>query len=301
MERLRHTYCRYDMVCDNPEGGEVEIVHMPDFFKDKPAIETSQRHVHPFYEVIWFKEGEGKHYVDFDEYLVAPNTVFFIAPGQVHSFDGNTNAKGYVMKICNGLLSSEVLPHDSTLLKYNVFNAHDSVPYMTIKPEVSDTLTRIVGEIEHEQQNVSAIGHSDYLRALIKMLIIEFERSFEVVNKSLFSTSKISHKSFLIFRRDVEHNFRKLHSVKEYAELLNVSTKTLANYVSECSQFTPLEIINNRIILEAKRILRYSDAMLKEVAYELGFDDPSYFIKFFKRQVGCTPAEYRSSRTGMDS
>lgn len=278
----------------------MEIVHMPDFFKDKPAIETSKRHVHPFYEVIWFMEGEGKHYVDFDEYPVAPNTVFFIAPGQVHSFDENTNAKGYVMKICNGLLSSEVLSREGTLLKYNVFNAHDSVPYLTIKPEVSHNLTRIVNEIEREQHNVSAIGHSDYLRALVKMLIIEFERSYEAVDESLFSPSKISHKSFLIFRRNVEHNFRKLHSVKEYAELLNVSTKTLTNYVSECSQFTPLEIINNRIILEAKRMLRYSDAMLKEVAYELGFDDPSYFIKFFKRQVGCTPAEYRALDTNVD-
>lgn len=297
MEQLKHTYCRYDMVCDNPKGSSMEVIRMPEFFNDKPAIETSQQHVHPFYEVVWFQEGKGTHYIDFNEYPVEPGTVFFIAPGQVHSFDKDAKGKGYkgfVLKICNGLLRSEELSENGVLLKYNIFNAYDRVPCIKLNPNVCDILERIIEDIERELTQSDVLGHTEYIRSLVKLLLIQFERSYKADEEQPFSPSKVSHKTFLEFRRDLEHNYRKLHSVKEYAALLNVSTKTLTNYVSECSAFTPLEIINHRITLEAKRLLRYSDYMIKEIAFELGFDDPSYFVKFFKRQAGCSPAEYRT-------
>ncbi|MCF0199032.1 MAG: helix-turn-helix domain-containing protein [Bacteroidaceae bacterium] len=294
MEHLKQTFCRFDMVCDNPRGGEVEIVKMPDFFRVKPEIETSQLHVHPFYEVVWFEEGEGTHTVDFTEYPVVPGAVFFIAPGQIHSFDQHTSAKGYVLKICNGLLGNEGGTNDGSLLKYNVFNAYDATPCIHIDETVSNHLKTIINAIESELRESDSIGHTEYLRSLVKMLLIQFERNYRPETEKLFTPSKVSHKAFLSFRRALEHHFRNMHSVKEYAALLNVTTKTLSNYVAECSTYTPLEIINNRITLEAKRLLRYSDYMIKEVAFELGFDDPSYFVKFFKRQVGCSPAEYRT-------
>lgn len=89
MDQLKQTFCRYDMVCDNPKGNGVEIIKMPDFFDIKPELETSLTHVHPFYEIVWFQKGKGTHTVDFTEYPVLDHTLFFIAPGQVHSFDNN--------------------------------------------------------------------------------------------------------------------------------------------------------------------------------------------------------------------
>ena len=74
---------------------------------------------------------------------------------------------------------------------------------------------------------------------------------------------------------------------------LNVSTKTLTNCVYESSHSTPLKIINDRVILEAKRQLLHSSLKIKEIAFYLGFEDPSYFVKFFKRQTGYLPAEFR--------
>lgn len=84
-----------------------------------------------------------------------------------------------------------------------------------------------------------------------------------------------------------------MHTVKEYANLLNVSAKTLTNCVYESSHSTPLSLINERIVLEAKRQLLHSSLKVKEIAFRLGFEDPSYFVKFFKRHVGCLPAEFR--------
>ena len=84
-----------------------------------------------------------------------------------------------------------------------------------------------------------------------------------------------------------------MHTVKEYANHLNVSVKTLTNSVDASSCSTPLKIINDKSILEAKRQLCYTDLKIKEIAFRLGFDEPSYFLKFFKRQTGILPAEFR--------
>ncbi|MCF0179696.1 MAG: helix-turn-helix domain-containing protein [Bacteroidales bacterium] len=293
MEQLKQTFCLYDMVCDNPKGNGLEITRLPDFFSLKPELETRRIHVHPFYEIIWFKKGEGLHTVDFTQYPVTDNTVFFIAPGQVHSFDSHRNVEGYVMKICSNILNEDSY-RDGVLLKYNLFNAHDGMPFKQINEQYAHSIEGIFDSIEKEVEDIDAIGHKEYLQALVKMLLIQIERCQVEQNNPVFSTTRTAHRMFLAFRREIEHNYHKLHTVKEYASLLHISTRTLTNYVAECSSFSPLEMINNRIILEAKRMLRYSDMMIKEIAFRLGFEDPSYFVKFFKRLVKCSPAEYRT-------
>lgn len=284
------TFSRYDMVCDTPTGGSIEIVHMPEFFSTKPKIETTYAHVHNFYEIVWFKRARGVHYIDFDKYPLKDNTILFISPGQVHAFREEQCQEGYVIKICSELLSESV--DDSLIyLKYNVFRT-DVTPIIHISEANATRLQTIVDAISEERERQSDIGHKDYLQALVKMLIIHMERSCEQDN-TLLSTTKTSHRTFLAFRQQLECNYTRLHTVKEYAALLNVSTKTLTSYVAECSTMSPLEIINRRITLEAKRQLRYSHMMVKEIAHHLGFEDPSYFVKFFKRMTGHLPADYR--------
>lgn len=293
MDQLKQTFCRYDMVCDNPKGNCIEVVSMPDFFASMPELETSQTHVHPFYEIIWFQKGEGTHTVDFTDYPVSDNTIFFIAPGQAHSFHQNHASEGLVIKICSHLLD-DLATDDGVLLKYNVFNTYDSLPFKQITSTCAESVMGILTLLNKEIDKNEAIGHKSYIRSLITMMLLEIERCQLEENPPYFSTSRTAHRVFLAFRREIERNYRQMHTVKEYAELLNVGIKSLTNYVTECSSFSPLEIINNRIILEAQRMLRYSDLMVKEIAAELGFEDASYFNKFFKRHVKCSAAEYRT-------
>ena len=274
MEKLKAKFCRYDMVCDNPKIGSVEVIPLPEFYYTKSEIEIAQTHVHTFYEIVWFLEGEGSHTVDFTEYPITPNTFFFIAPGQLHSFTRNNSQKGVVMKICNHLLEEE-LSAEGILMKYNLFSNYDSVPFKKTSPESVPLIEAIVRQIEAETKNADSIGHHDYLQSLVKILLIQIERCQIGRDDTIFSVTRTAHRTFLAFRREIERNYRTKHTVKEYADLLNISTKTLNNYISECSSFSPLEMINNRIILEAKRLLRYSNMMIKEIAFELGFDEPS--------------------------
>lgn len=87
-----------------------------------------------------------------------------------------------------------------------------------------------------------------------------------------------------------------MHTVQEYADLLNVSSRTLTKYVAQSTYCTPLQMINDRIVLEAKRRLQHTSMSVKQIGYELGFEDPSYFVKFFKRLTGKMPGTFRNEK-----
>ena len=91
----------------------------------------------------------------------------------------------------------------------------------------------------------------------------------------------------------VEGHFREKHKVIDYAELLNKSPKTLSNLFTKYNNKTPLQVISDRIILEAKKLLLLSKQSSKEIAYSLGFSEPSHFSKFFKNQVGTSPINFK--------
>jgi len=294
MEELKKTFCRYDMVCDDPSSAGLEIYKMPEFFEQRHGMETDRMHLHGFYEIIWFQKGSGVHYVDFNEYPVEPGIIFFISPGQIHSFDNLHNQKGVVLKICAGFLSDES-NGESGYLCYNIFNAFDHLPYIRISEQDSDRLSAIIEALQNELEENCKLGHKDYLQSLVKLFLIKVQRNNSETDTNILNPVRISHRRFLEFRQLLEKNYTRLHTVKDYSNLLNVSTKTLTQYVGECSTYSPLEIINNRIVLEAKRLLRYSTLTVKETAFHLGFEDPSYFVKFFKRLAGQSPADYREN------
>lgn len=278
MNELKEIFCRYDMVCDNPSGVGMELYRMPEFFQQLKGVETDTMHLHGFYEIIWFQKGSGTHYVDFNQYAIAPGTIIFISPGQIHSFDTKHDQEGYVLKICAELFDDFV-----------------SLSCVTVQDKDSAALEMLIGAMQEELKKEDSLGHREALHALVKLFVIMVRRSYAEINPSAPNPHKVSYKAFLNFRKLIEENYCRLHTVKDYASLLNVSSKTLTLYVNECSKYSPLELINNRIILEAKRLLRYSVLSVKEIAFRLGFEDPSYFAKFFKRLVKQSPADYRES------
>jgi len=97
----------------------------------------------------------------------------------------------------------------------------------------------------------------------------------------------------------VENNYRKEHTVQFYADKLNKSPKTLANFFALYNHKSPLAVIQERVILEAKRLLMYTDKSSKEISYELGFDDPAYFSNFFKKQTDYAPSDFRNAKGSL--
>lgn len=281
----------YNLDTNGTSGVQFELLRMPEFFVangDHPF----EAHLHSFYQILWFKRGTGVHHVDFKEYPVCDHTLFFISPGQIHFFDKQTLQEGIVLHFNESFLSDEGTS-ENVFLKYNVFNAFDAVPYYHISDEDVERLEHIVGNMESETANTELFAHKDYLKYLVKLFLIEVQRVGRRGTGIPLCVNNSSNRTFIRFRQMLEHHYKRIHTVKEYASHLNVSVKTLTNSVYESSHTTPLKIINDRIVLEAKRQLFYSDLKVKEIAFQLGFEDPSYFVKFFKRQTGFLPAEFR--------
>ena len=249
-------------------------------------------HIHGFYQIIWFKKGNGVHFVDFKEYPICENTIFFISPGQLHYFDRNISFEGIIIHFNESFLADES-GSENIFLKYNVFHAFDSSPYSIIPQSHIDRLQTLANEMQEELSHTDAFAYQDYLKCLVKMFLIHIQRNGKQDSAISLNINNHANRMFVQFRQALEHHYHELHTVKAYADLLHISAKSLTNYVYICTRSTPLKIINERIILEARRLLTHSGLKIKEISYQLGFEDPSYFVKFFKRQTGYLPAQIR--------
>ena len=133
---------------------------------------------------------------------------------------------------------------------------------------------------------------TEMLRIILKRLIVRLTRSYKVQN----SLSEIDGQEIDVVRQFnllVEKNFRKFHQVQDYADLIHKSSKTISNLFSKYSDRSPLQTIHERILLEAKRLLLYTDKTTKEIAFEIGFQDIPNFSRFFKKHTQLAPSKYR--------
>lgn len=276
---------------EHTDGLPFMVLEMPSFFQEsgeKPFLP----HIHGFYQIIWFKKGKGVHYVDFKEYPVEPDTLFFISPGQIHCFDRQTGGDGCIIHFNESFLSDEG-SSENVFLKYNVFNAFDSVPYYKVVSTDTIRFDYLLRSMKEELDSAGLFAHKDCLKYLLRLFLIGIQRTGERGTGIPLCINNSANRTFIRFRQMLEHHYHTMHTVKEYAAHINVSVKTLTNCVYESSHSTPLALINDRIVLEAKRQLLHSSLKVKEIAFQLGFEDPSYFVKFFKRNTGYLPAEFR--------
>ncbi len=272
-------------------GLELELHFMPKFFHEN-GCGSMPSHIHEFYQIIWFRHGKGNHRIDFTDYPVTDNTIFFVAPGQIHAFDGTGNYEGVIILFNASFLADEE-SSESIFLKYNVFNAYDSSPYYKVGNEEAERLMFLVNEMNREYTLTGAFAHKDYMQYLLRLFLVRVQRSGERKEEAKLYVSNIANRTFVRFRQLLEQNFHNVHTVQEYADMLNISARTLTKYVSQSAHSSPLQIINDRIVLEAKRLLQHTSLNIKEIGYSLGFEDPSYFAKFFKRQEVIMPSEFR--------
>lgn len=283
---------KYYLHKDEPDKLQFEIYPLGDYLI-RNAKHTQQPHVHGFYQILWFMSGKGKHYVDFKEYKVEDNTLFFISKGQIHYFDNN-DYEGCIIHFNESFVSDNE-NYVNIFLKYNIFNSFEKEPLFHMKQVDSKELENIVTKMQTEIWTPNQFAHEEYLKVLLHLFLIVTQRFGIRKNCNELTLNNPFHILFVKFKHLLEQNYRQVHTVAQYAELLNVSRKTLTNCTKKIAHQTPLEIINERLSLEAKRLLAYSDKNVSEVGFELGFEDPSYFVKFFKREVNMLPSDFREN------
>jgi AraC-like DNA-binding protein len=285
----------YHLHKDQPERRQFEIFSLKEYIEDN-FEKSSTPHVHSFYQIIWFTKGQGNHFVDFRKHEAKPNTIFFINKDQVHCFDFSRDYEGILLHFNESFLVQH--EHDTDIfLKYNIFNNQRHKPFCTIPTQDVDLLGAIVLQIKQELAKQNPFGHQELVRHFLKAFLIQIERIKRDDSDAQLTTRNEKHIQFLRFTELVEQKYKEGLSVSEYANLLNISTKTLADLTNKIVFKTPSSLIQERVILEAQRLLSHSSLNVNQISYQLGFDDPSYFVKYFKKHTNNSPITFRKSIT----
>ncbi|WP_139959284.1 AraC family transcriptional regulator [Flavicella sediminum] len=242
------------------------------------------------YAIFWVKEGKGTYHIDFKKYDFEGNVLFFLSPGQVFSVETESIKVAYQLSFVKDFYCIET--HDKEVSCNGVlFNNMHEAPL--VQPNLKETakLEFIIANLIEEFTS-SDTAQYDMLHAYLKQFIVSSVRI-----KKEFHPLKNDEESKLFkdFSLLVDSNFTKLHAVSDYATKLGVSPKSLTKNFQKYKLGTPSDFIKNRIVLEAKRQLKYTDTSVKEIAYNLGFSDPAYFTRFFTKIENTSPKQFKKS------
>ena len=243
-----------------------------------------------FYHILWIEKGQGTHYVDFKPIELEDNSIIFVPQNSVGIFDeeGIYEGKAIIFTdnfFCKNKQDLQFL--HSSILYSDLY----SIAKLKVIPKVSQ-LTVFLNAIQTEYQRTSDRAQFQILHNMLHIFLLQAERE---MRKQGFEELKPSPNLDLLvsFKDLLETLYQKEKSVKHYASELNVSEKQLHKASTTLLEKTPKQIIDERVLLEAKRLLVHSSQSIKEVAYELGFEEPTNFIKYFRKHIDCTPSEFR--------
>jgi AraC family transcriptional activator of pobA len=250
-------------------------------------------HKHNFYHLVLFTEGAGHHTIDFEQFAVDAWQIYFMIPGQVHGWNFSGEVDGYVVNFSDAFINALLLRPDY-LQQFAFFNGHAANSVINIpdahRPTVKNVMEQLIGE---SQSN--GLLSADMVKALLLQLFIITER---LGNRHHEQSNPISYNHTLLksFQKLVEDNYSKLKLPKAYAELLYITPNHLNALCNDILGIAAGEVIRNRVVLEAKRLLINLDLNITEIAYRLNFADNSYFSKFFKKYTGLSPEDFRKKQ-----
>lgn len=242
------------------------------------------------YRIYWVKRGKGCYRIDFNSYDFDGEVLFFLSPGQVFSIEAEQIKEAYQISFNRDFYCIQT--HDKEVSCNGVlFNNIYETPFVKPDKTESNKLNLILSNLLEEFQQDDTAQY-DMLQAYLKQFII---RSVRIKKDRDVLKQADETKVYKDFSTLVELNFRTEHSVSYYAERLGLSPKSLTKHFQKIGVQTPSDFIKGRIILETKRKLLYTDDSVKRIAYDLGFNDPAYFTRFFTKATEKSPLQFKTA------
>ncbi|MEO5594026.1 MAG: helix-turn-helix domain-containing protein [Chitinophagaceae bacterium] len=243
-------------------------------------------HRHDFFFMLALQNGKGLHEIDFIPYDVFDNAVFFLRPGQVHQLKLKAGCTGYLMEFNTEFYHPKEKLSTQRLRKAS--NNNYCKPDANKFKKLQATLTNIFQEYTNREE-----GYHDVIKANLDIFFIEFLR--QSVNTKSTSTNINSYTQDRLeeFLELLEMHMATHKQVSHYTDLMNLSSYQLNEITKATIGKTSSELINERIILEAKRYLLATPNQIKDIADHLGYEDVSYFIRFFRKHTGHSPEAFR--------
>jgi AraC family transcriptional regulator, transcriptional activator of pobA len=249
-------------------------------------------HRHEFYTILLVRNACGTHVVDYTDFYMKPGTVFLLSPGQVHQVISNCEPSGDIIMFNDEFLDRNYVNHDF-ISNLELFSENTTTPPLYLPDEAVAKLSEIAAQIKTAFEGDSSFKF-DIIASYLKLFLIECNTHAlpsKSNNPQTIQTGRLLIKQFKAL---LEEKFRVWHKVNEYADKLSITPDYLNNIVKDSVGKTAKEMILSRIVLEAKRLGLHSGSTSKEIAYSLGFDDPSHFSKLFKNESGQSFTEFRT-------
>ncbi len=242
-----------------------------------------------YYFMAFVKQGNSRHWIDTIPYTVRPNAFYFTIPHQVHLKEVTEPFSGISLSYTEDFLAMD----ESNSLKnlpviQNPDNGHELVLSDQDLIFIDDLLEKIFAEYNSKNE-----WQHNMLLAYMKVLLIYLSRLYtEQFTHQEQSPGRLLLKKYLA---KIDEAYSNNHEVADYADMLNISPGHLSELIKEQSGKPAIIHIHERLIVEAKRLLFHTDYAVKEIAFHLGFEDASYFNRFFKRLTETTPANFRTT------
>jgi AraC family transcriptional regulator, transcriptional activator of pobA len=245
-------------------------------------------HRHNYFEIFFFTQGGGTHFIDFNNYKISSNSIHFVLPGQIHCVRREKGSFGSVILFSSDFYHLHFKMNDIL----SEFYFSKNTPVISLTDLEFSAYLPLLDALGTEYTSSDPLKEN-IICSYLNIILVNCKRKLEDTPGNSSLENSTYHDIFRKFRILIENHYMELHLPSDYANLLNITEKHLNEISRQISGQTASTPIHERIILEVKRLLFHSDISFKEIGYALHFEDPSYFSRFFKRFAGTTPSEFR--------
>lgn len=287
------TFKTYQKVNAKEDNISFAISRMEDIYV-KHNGKVDEPHRHNYFTVLIVKRAAGQHKIDFNTYALSSQQIYFVAPGQVHQVIETEQSFGFVMTFSTQFLIESSIPL-SFINNLNLFNNYGQSPPLLPKKHQFTSIENFANTI-FELFNGTATMKLLSIGAYLKLLLIECNNICSS-NPVESDTENASDNLMRAFKKAVDQTFKKEHSTSYYANELHITPDHLNRTVKSKIGKTAKEYVQARIITEAKRLLYFTEESTKEIAYDLGFNEPANFSAFFKKQTQLSPSSFKKNET----
>jgi AraC-like DNA-binding protein len=252
-------------------------------------------HRHTYFHIFLFIKGSGSVTIDFEKFDLLPGRIFFMIPFQIHCWDIQGDNEGYGINFSEKLFCSFIQNPEYL----NQFPFMRGIPHDSVIDLQGDALTEALHffkQIIHEAQNIDTFSVDQVFFHLMSLFISVSRHERLPVQKQNIS---VGHNILYNFRNLVNKHYLEKRQPKDYAAMLYITPHRLNAVCNHLLGMSASEVIRNRILLEAKRLLVNVNMTISEIAYALNFSDNSYFTKFFKKYTSVTPEAFRKLNTSI--
>jgi len=252
-------------------------------------------HRHNYYSVIWPFSGSGRHIIDFNEYPILPHHIFFVSPKQVHQVISGPEITGLVILFTPEFLMKNGIREDF-ISNLRLFRDSSDTPALPLSDPMLQNLFLFAGQMREAFTSEQELKY-ETIGAYLKLFLIECNTHCKLFPDTNTQRLEVGKSMVQRFKNLVESHFQQWHLVKDYAAALSVSPNYLNEVIKSNIGLSAKDFIRNRLLLEAKRTAVFTDKSNKEIAFDLGFEDPSHFSKFFKSGSGQSLQEFKQTHS----